>query len=67
MTLPLYAPPRIVWGSTMCFRRRCVQPAAVALEGWPLCWLHLEDEIEELIAEEIHPWTVGHLPVPGDE
>ena len=44
---PRWSPPApIEWGSTMCGRKRCVELAAVALDGEPRCIPHADEEIE---------------------
>lgn len=40
------APAPIVWGSTMCGRKRCVELAEVSLDGEPRCIAHADEEIE---------------------
>ena len=40
------APAPIVWGSTLCTRKRCVEIAEVAIDGVPWCVVHADEEIE---------------------
>lgn len=47
----LRPPPPIEWGSTMCRRKRCVELAAVAIDGEPYCIMHGDDEIERACVE----------------
>ena len=45
--LPRWSPPApIVWGATLCGRRRCVELATVALDGEPRCIAHADEELE---------------------
>ena len=40
------APPPIVWGATLCKRKRCVELAEVGLDGEPFCVPHADEEID---------------------
>jgi len=46
--LPGLPPPPapIVWGSTLCRRKRCVELAACSIDGEPFCIGHADEEIE---------------------
>lgn len=47
------APAPIVWGETMCQRKRCVDPAQAAIDGVPYCIAHADEEIDRLVAIEL--------------
>lgn len=40
------APPPVVWGSTLCRRKRCVELAVCSIDGVPFCIVHADEEID---------------------
>ncbi len=55
-------PPPVEWGSTLCYRRHCAERAVLTIDGWPYCLDHGDDEVERVVAWELHPELVGQLP-----
>lgn len=52
------APAPIVWGSTLCKRKRCVEIAECAIDGEPFCIPHADEEIERAgvpVARQLPP------------
>ena len=57
-------PPPVVWGLTLCYRTGCAETAVLAIDGWPFCLDHGDDEVERTVALELNPALVrsGGLP-----
>jgi hypothetical protein len=42
-----------IWGSTLCSRHGCAEPATLTIDRWPFCLEHGDEEVERIVAIEL--------------